>query len=164
MTHAGRGDDNRHECRDYLLFLGISGEKRHGERAVGGCDGTDIRDSGTLTLESCIFNDTYPKNSGDGGAVYNLVPGVLTIRGCAFYGNTADNSGAEGGWKSRIGRGGAASFPSVSPPWGLVVDFFFKMYVFEGIFAQKSKFFAPQGLRALDSFFIFRYKGQKMPL
>jgi hypothetical protein len=56
--------------------------------------GGAVRNTGTLTLESCIFsgNRTTASNAW-GGAVYSS--NTLTIRSCTFYGNTS--SGGSGG-------------------------------------------------------------------
>ena len=53
--------------------------------------GGAIRNTGTLTLESCIFSGNRTTD-GSGGAVYSR-DNDLTIRGCTFYGNTAGSSG-----------------------------------------------------------------------
>jgi hypothetical protein len=51
-------------------------------------NGGAIRNTGTLTLESCIFSGNQSTASGAyGGAVYSA--NTLTIRGCTFSGNTA---------------------------------------------------------------------------
>ncbi|MDR0597829.1 MAG: right-handed parallel beta-helix repeat-containing protein [Treponema sp.] len=60
--------------------------------------GGAIRNSGTLTLESCIFSDnqtTAITSYGMGGAIYSTASGSrqLTIRGCTFYGNSAGYAG-----------------------------------------------------------------------
>jgi hypothetical protein len=57
--------------------------------------GGAIRNSGTLTLESCIFSgnrNTGASSTGSGGAIYNAPSSntrILTIRGCTFYGNSS---------------------------------------------------------------------------
>jgi hypothetical protein len=59
--------------------------------------GAGIRNTGNLTLESCIFSDNKTISSygsGSGGAVYG---GTLTVLGCAFYGNSAGMSSGSGG-------------------------------------------------------------------
>jgi hypothetical protein len=50
--------------------------------------GAGIRNTGKLTLESCIFtgNHTTTSASKASGAVYS--DNMLTMRGCTFYGNT----------------------------------------------------------------------------
>jgi predicted outer membrane repeat protein len=52
-------------------------------------DGGAVNNTGTLTLESCIFSGNVAPN---GGAVHSK--GDLTIRGCTFYGNSATQGGA----------------------------------------------------------------------
>jgi hypothetical protein len=54
-------------------------------------EGGAIRNTGILTLESCIF--TGNQSNGTGGAVKS--DGSLTLRGCTFYNNTA--TGVYGG-------------------------------------------------------------------
>jgi hypothetical protein len=49
-----------------------------------------IRSDGDLTLESCIFSSN--RIQATGGGVYGS--GTVTIRGCTFYNNTANNGGA----------------------------------------------------------------------
>jgi predicted outer membrane repeat protein len=51
--------------------------------------GGAIRNTGKLTLESCVFSDN--QTSSNGGAIYTY--GDLTVSGCTFYGNSAGNSG-----------------------------------------------------------------------
>jgi len=79
-------------------LLGISGGTVNisrinfkGGRAVS--YGAAIRqDSGSLTLESCIFSDNSTSSGNAvGGAIYNN--GTLDIEGCTFYGNTSMGSG-----------------------------------------------------------------------
>jgi predicted outer membrane repeat protein len=61
--------------------------------------GGAIRNTGALTLESCIFNDNQTSlTSANGGAIYTT--GNLTVLGCTFYKN---KSGYRGG---AIYRGG----------------------------------------------------------
>jgi predicted outer membrane repeat protein len=63
-------------------------------------DGAAIfKNSGTLTLESCIFSNNQASSSDAwGGAIYNS-DGDLTVSGCTFYGNTAGpaNGNGQGG-------------------------------------------------------------------
>ena len=59
-------------------------------------NGSVIRNSGTLTLESCIFsgNRITVFNSGPSGVIFNN-SGNLTVKGCTFYNNTSSaGSGA----------------------------------------------------------------------
>jgi hypothetical protein len=54
--------------------------------------GSVIRNTGILTLESCIFSGSRTTSSyAYGGAIYSN--NTLTIRGCPFYGNTTDRYG-----------------------------------------------------------------------
>jgi predicted outer membrane repeat protein len=54
--------------------------------------GAAIRNSGTLTLESCIFSgNRTTENYASGGAVYST--NTLTIRGCTFYNNSSSYYG-----------------------------------------------------------------------
>ena len=49
-------------------------------------------DGGELLLQSCIFSENITSDpAARGGAVYNS--GIMTIKGCTFYGNSAGNSG-----------------------------------------------------------------------
>jgi hypothetical protein len=58
---------------------------KHSGWSGGG--GAVFNESGTLTLESCIFSG----NQADrGGAIYNYY-GQLTMRACTFYGNTTSS-------------------------------------------------------------------------
>jgi hypothetical protein len=49
-----------------------------------------LYNSGSLTLESCVFSGN--QRNGYGGAIYN--EGTLTVRGCTFYNNSSDYGGA----------------------------------------------------------------------
>jgi predicted outer membrane repeat protein len=63
--------------------------------------GGAIRNSGTLSLESCIFSGNRATGGyAHGGAIYSS--NTLSIRGCTFYGNT---SGYYGGAVSFIASG-----------------------------------------------------------
>jgi hypothetical protein len=54
--------------------------------------GAAIRNTGKLTLESCIFSDNQESaSSAWGGAIYTS--GNLTVLGCTFYGNSAGTLG-----------------------------------------------------------------------
>jgi hypothetical protein len=59
----------------------------------GGQSGGAIRNTGILTLESCIFSENNPTgmNGIYGAAIYS--DNDLTIRGCTFYGNKAETEG-----------------------------------------------------------------------
>jgi hypothetical protein len=59
---------------------------RDGRASYGGA----VYNTGTLTLESCIFsgNQAGGVSGSNGGAVYTTVA-TIVIRGCTFYGNTA---------------------------------------------------------------------------
>jgi predicted outer membrane repeat protein len=59
----------------------------HFKNGFAGAGGA-IRNSGILTLESCIFSGN---EAGSGGAVYSN--NTLTIRGCTFYGNISSDRG-----------------------------------------------------------------------
>jgi predicted outer membrane repeat protein len=62
-------------------------------------NGAAVRNSGNLTLESCVFNDNQTTASGaQGGAIYTTT-GSLTVLGCTFYNNKA------GRWGGVIYRG-----------------------------------------------------------
>jgi predicted outer membrane repeat protein len=68
-----------------------------GARASG--NGGAIYNAGTLTLESCIFNDN--QTTGNGGAVYTA--GNLTVSASTFYGNSAGTAAGQGGAVYRAG-------------------------------------------------------------
>jgi len=58
--------------------------------------GAAVRNSGTLTLESCIFSGNQTSGSGAyGGAIYST--GTLTVKGCTFYQNKCTNTTGYGG-------------------------------------------------------------------
>ena len=63
---------------------------KNGKASYGGA----IYNTGTLTLESCIFSGNSA-TSGSGGAVhsYNSLTLTTIIRGCTFYNNSASSSG-----------------------------------------------------------------------
>jgi len=56
-------------------------------------NGGAIRNSGTLTLVSCIFSGNVASNDyAWGGAIYNMR--TMTVIGCTFYNNRANRGGA----------------------------------------------------------------------
>jgi hypothetical protein len=58
--------------------------------------GAAIRNTGTLTLESCIFSGNTTTISGAwGGAIYSA--GNTTIKGSTFYNNTTTNTSGKSG-------------------------------------------------------------------
>jgi hypothetical protein len=58
--------------------------------------GAAIRNTGTLTLESCIFSDNQTSNSNaSGGAIFT--GGNTSISGCTFVGNVAGTTTGRGG-------------------------------------------------------------------
>jgi len=65
---------------------------------IAGKGGAINADTSTLTLESCIFSgneaiyDSVASEPDYGGAVYTL--GHLIVKGCTFYGNSANQGGA----------------------------------------------------------------------
>jgi hypothetical protein len=61
--------------------------------------GGAIRNTGKLTLESCIFSDnqTTAGFSGGGGAIYTAAGTTLAVSGCTFYGNANSSSYGDGG-------------------------------------------------------------------
>jgi hypothetical protein len=60
-------------------------------------NGAAINNTGTLTLESCIFYDNQmTSTSGSGGAIYTSGT-ALTVLGCTFSGNAAGTSSGRGG-------------------------------------------------------------------
>jgi hypothetical protein len=66
---------------------------------VSGANGGGINNSGTLTLNYCSFNQNIaiagPSLSGGaGGAIIHLANNTMTINGCTFYNNQANNGGA----------------------------------------------------------------------
>jgi formylglycine-generating enzyme required for sulfatase activity len=65
----------------------------HFKDGLASNDGGAVRNTGTLTLESCIFsgNRTTTSSGAWGGAVFSR--NTLTIRGCTFYNNTSAYSG-----------------------------------------------------------------------
>jgi hypothetical protein len=63
--------------------------KGGGATTLGGA----IRNTGTLTLESCVFSDNQTSaDNARGGAVYSTT-GTLYVRGCTFYNNRSANGG-----------------------------------------------------------------------
>jgi hypothetical protein len=60
---------------------------RHGRPSVQEECGGGIRNSGTLTLKSCVVTDNI---ANGGGGICNRGPGELTLINCTVSGNTAD--------------------------------------------------------------------------
>jgi predicted outer membrane repeat protein len=84
-----------------LLYCGFSDvnltiRRVHFKNGLTTMSGAAIHCLGSLTLESCIFSDNHVTGSGnaDGGVIYHS-SGMndVTIRGCTFYGNTAEHQG-----------------------------------------------------------------------
>jgi predicted outer membrane repeat protein len=61
--------------------------------------GGAIRNSGKLTLESCVLSDNRTSNpNASGGAIYTGgASSTLTVSGCTFYKNNAGTTGGQGG-------------------------------------------------------------------
>ncbi|AEF80151.1 beta strand repeat-containing protein [Leadbettera azotonutricia] len=73
---------------------GVVIKRVHFRNRTNSVYGAAIRNSGNLTLQSCIFsgNKTTASNAY-GGAVYHHNGGALTVQGCTFYNNTSGYSG-----------------------------------------------------------------------
>ena len=84
--------------------------------------GGAVRNSGILTLESCIFsNNRTTAHNAWGGAVYS--GNTLTIRGCTFYGNTAGGtSGAVefNAWGKTLTLTGNVFYGNTAPEYPVV--------------------------------------------
>jgi CSLREA domain-containing protein len=61
-----------------------NGKTKNGGSAI-------LHNSGTLTLQSCIFSGNQAPSSGSGGALFNQA--TLVVQGCTFYANTATYQG-----------------------------------------------------------------------
>jgi predicted outer membrane repeat protein len=116
---------------DSLLRIGtysdspvVTVRRIHFKDGVATNYGGAIYSSGTLTLESCIFSgnrvirtDAY----GFGGAVeFSTSGGLLTIRGCTFYGNTARNGGAISMGSGNMTMTGNLLYGNISAESGVV--------------------------------------------
>jgi len=101
ITIEGNGiilskSDEWDDSVDYKRLMNIwSGQKNDAEVTIRrvhfkDSEGGAIENWVTLNLESCIFSNN---NSPNGGAIQNIREGILSVKGCTFYGNSADDSG-----------------------------------------------------------------------
>jgi predicted outer membrane repeat protein len=88
--------DNWYDSTHPLLYIGLGGsitiERVHFKDGRQTNGGAAIRNYGILTLESCIFSGNI--SNGQGGAIYSSGARTPIIRGCTFYGNSANVGGA----------------------------------------------------------------------
>lgn len=82
--------------------------------------GAAIRqDSGSLSLESCIFSGNSTSSpSATGGAVYSA--GTLDIKGCTFYGNSSGGSGGAVYSAGNLDITGNLFYGNSAPNWPIL--------------------------------------------
>jgi hypothetical protein len=93
LTRAATWTDNTSQL---LRITNTTAEVKisrvHFKDGLAAGNGAAIRNSGILTLESCIFSGNSTISiAAYGGAVYST--NTLTVRGCTFYDNTSPYSG-----------------------------------------------------------------------